>query len=126
MKMNLKDLIPVHLEAHLKQKSKTTPVDVLALSSSCALIQTDLVISSEEKMECLISGDFPLKLEGHGLEGIELPSPPSPQGRFILFSFDAHINQQVETLRELLDYYSRLRRAGVRLGEVPELKAKSA
>lgn len=126
MNMNLKDLIPVHLQAHLKQKSKTTPVEVLALSSSFALIQTDLVISSEEKVDCIISGDFPLKLEGHVLESVELPSPSSHQGRFILFSFDARTNQQVETLRGLLDYYSRLRRAGVQLSEVPTLKAKSA
>lgn len=124
--MNLKDLIPVHLPARIKTKTRVLPTDILAISSCAAVLKIDLVVNPEEKLVCIMGGDFPLNLEGHLSDSFEASPGSSHQGRFALLQFSNLTSHQVETLKSLLDYYARLRRAGVRLDDVPELKAKSA
>lgn len=126
MEMNLKELIPVHLLAHLKIKSRLLPTEILAISSCAALVKIDLVANPEEKLDFIIGGDFPLNLEGHLSDSFEASPGSSHQGRFALFQFSNLTAHQTETLGSLIDYYARLRRAGVRLGDIPDLKAKSA
>lgn len=123
--MTLNELTPVSFQAQLKTPFRSIPADVLAISQQEILIAADSLLQVDSKMQVLISGDFPLSLEVQLVNWMDSGGDDGQKNRIGLFQFCEKTKDQEENLKRMIDYFSRLRKAGVRWQPVPSLRAKA-
>lgn len=123
--MTLNELTPVNLQAQLKTPLRIIRADILAISEKEILIAADSPLQVDSKIQVVIPRDFPLTIEVQLVNWMDSGGDGGPKNRIGLFQFCKKTREQDETLKRMIDYFSRIRKAGVRWQPVPAPKAKA-
>lgn len=111
----LESFVEVNLEAHLliqSEMGRPSPVEILVLSTTGAILRSDSAPTIGDLISLLIKSDFPSSLLGKVKSYLNW----SESKKVFIVKFEDLNQEQNQALQQMVDYFTRLKRAGVRLG----------
>lgn len=123
--MEINQWVPVNFQVNLKILDRWIKVDAIGVSAASILLRTDPNIEEIKETEVLISGDFSLQAKARFDCWIDISTDSDPTKKNALFQILRLAPDEEQTWKRLIEYYQRLRKAGVYWADFSDRRARA-